>query len=167
MDKEPHLGQFFAANPDYVPKANAPADPRADIAVADTPVGHAVYDLVISAPHVPLPGNTLPHKLPTPGQAATQAYNAKMNLASARFLRTGGHFFPLSIESAGRWHPASRLHLATYIQWCIGKDPKDFDANDKVFYTRSIRDGLDSASLALVRHQARQLLAAVPGGRSA
>ena len=81
-------------------------------------------------------------------------------LRLGRRLKTRIGIFPIAMESGGRWAARSRAHLSSFIEWCIQTPRKDWSADDHTYYNRSIRDALDSTSLALARFTARQLLGA-------
>ena len=90
---------------------------------------------------------------------------------SARFLvsRSEVCFTPFAIETGGRWDPTARKFATSFIKSCIGKDPVDFNADEKLLYARTLRCLLDSIDSARARHVARQLLGrpdSAPSSRS-
>ena len=162
---EPLMGDYFPRNKDYQPtKADGPEErSRGDIVLKDTPRGTVVLDTVIYASHYPngaAAGADKPHV--AVGKAADTAYDHEMRHYQQRFIidGTAGCIFPIAMESGGRWAARSRAHLSSFIEWCIQTPRKDWSADDYTYYNRSIRDALDSTSLALARFTARQLLGA-------
>ena len=162
---EPKMGAYFRRNPSFKPAANQQdkdeIERSGDIICRNTPRGNAVFDVTIRLPFTPQgAARTQDFK---PGKAADDAYDEKIKHYAAEYLPQGGIIIPIAIEAGGRWAPRSREHITDFIKWCINKPDDKYTADDKVFYTNSLRDVLDSTALALVRHQARQLVA-VTGG---
>ena len=162
---EPKMGAYFRRNPLFKPAANQQdkdeIERSGDIICRNTPRGNAVFDVTIRLPFTPQgAARTQDFK---PGKAADDAYDEKIKHYAAEYLPQGGIIIPIAIEAGGRWAPRSRDHITDFIKWCINKPDDKYTADDKVFYTNSLRDVLDSTALALVRHQARQLVA-VTGG---
>ena len=169
---EPLMGDYFPRNKDYVPSKAEGSEERSrgDIVLKNTPRGVVVCDTVIYAASYPsgtAANATAPHI--ATGKAADTAYDFKLRHYRERFVidGTSGCVFPIAMESGGRWAARSRAHLTSFIEWCIQTPRKDWSADDFSFYNRSIRDALDSTSLALARFTARQLLGAADSRRAA
>jgi len=148
---EPRVGDFLPTRAGYVPPAGADhdKDARGDILCRNLPYGPAIFDTVVSAPAEGKP----------PGAAAAAAYNAKVKKYTDRYDFKGrAQLFPIAIEAGGRWHPASREHVRTYLSYLIGPS-ENWTAFDKVTYNTCLRDVVESVGRALASYQASFALA--------
>ncbi len=68
---------------------------------------------------------------------------------------------PIAIEAGGRWHPASRGHVCTYLSYLLGGSSANWTASDKVTYNTCLRDVVESVGRALASYQASFVLASV------
>ena len=73
-------------------------------------------------------------------------------------FRDRAQLFPIAIEAGGRWHPASREHVRTYLSYLIGPS-ENWTAFDKVTYNTCLRDVVESVGRALASYQASFALA--------
>ena len=93
------------------------------------------------------------------GLAAAIAYQSKIDAYSKLYtIHPIKSFVPISMETGGRMHKDSKTYLQTLCCRLIGGDPKNWTKNDQSRYTYSIRNLMDSVSLALAKSVARSLI---------
>jgi hypothetical protein len=156
---EPRVGDFLPTRAGYVPPAGADhdKDARGDILCRNLPHGPVIFDTVVSAPAEGKP----------PGSAAATAYDAKVKKYTDRYdFRGRAQLFPIAIEAGGRWHPASRGHVCTYLSYLLGGSSANWTASDKVTYNTCLRDVVESVGRALASYQASFVLASVKAAGS-
>ena len=111
------------------------------------------------------------HASTIPSTAAIAAAADKVQHYESRFRvkESAVPFVPFAIETGGRWDRAARRFATSFIVSCIGKESKDFSADEKLLYSRTLRCLLDSIDSARARHVARQFLGrpdSAPSSRS-
>ena len=161
--RQPLLSDFFARNPNYTGPDEF-ANKRADISY--TPPYRLlhfgsptiVFDVVITHPNFPTTSKT-PGAPYVAGIAAAKAHERKLREYNKYFIISpADSFVPLSFETGGRFHPKARRALQNLVTGLVGGDPKDWTPSEQRFYNSTLRDLLDSTSLALAKSVAQTLL---------
>lgn len=160
---EPQGNHFWDINPNRAPGEGADR-PRGDWVVVDKSGFSAVCDLVISHTNATSPRTLGSDR--ADGLAAAVAYNEKIDLYSKLFvIKPAKSFVPISIETGGRMHAASKKYLQTICCRLVGGDPKNWNKKDQSLYNSSIRHLMDSVSLALAKAVAHALIRFPPSKR--
>ena len=77
---------------------------------------------------------------------------------SRRFIVPPGTFYPLAVETGGRFHPEARAFLSKFAAYCINKPKADFNADDRLRYATILQELLDTLSVAVAKSTAKTLL---------
>ena len=165
---EPKCNEFWQVQDSYVPPARNADEPRADIVIESATVTHLV-DLVLVHPNVANPAHVHASTIPTTAAMAAAADKVQHYESRFKVKESAVPFVPFAIETGGRWDRAARRFATSFIISCIGKESKDFTADEKLLYARTLRCLLDSIDSARARHVARQFLGrpdSAPSSRS-
>ena len=148
---EPQAADIWSPNPAYVKMQGDADDPRADHHFPDLNIA---TDTVITHPH---PAALSSASL-IPGATADERAKLKHAHYSRRFIVPPGTFYPIAVETGGRFHPEARAFLSKFAAFCVNKPKSDFNADDRLRYTTILQELLDTLSVAVAKSTAKTLL---------